>query len=238
MQEISAQFDRMKGAEWFPFTHQKEILLLGQGGIGSWLSLLLARLGCDLTTYDMDSFETHNMSGQLVTTEYIGEPKVSAIKRIVLSFSPETKIYTNNIAYDKDSMTNEIVICGFDNMKARKEAFINWKDYVNSDGVGKDKCFFQDGRLLSEQLQIFNIPGDRPDLIEDYQANHLFDDSEVEEVECTFKQTSHCAAMIASHMVAFFTNWITKSHSGGFRALPYFYQYHIPLNRVDNGDKS
>jgi hypothetical protein len=42
-------------------------------------------------------------------------------------------------------------------------------------------------------MQIFNIPGDRDDLIEKYRKEQLFGDSEVTAQQCTFTQTSHCA---------------------------------------------
>jgi hypothetical protein len=130
------------------------------------------------------------------------------------------------------------MICGFDNMAARKIAFQNWKESL-TDLTQEEKrsYFFQDGRLLAEQLQIFNILGDDEEAIANYEKDWLFDDKEVEEAACTFKQTSHCAAMIASHMVGFLTNWASNVDmiSKGLpsiRQVPFMYEYLIPANLV------
>lgn len=230
---IKAQYGRVKGASWFPLLHKKDIMVLGQGGIGSWTSFLLSRIGCNLHIYDMDRYEDHNMTGQLVKESHMGRLKTEAMKDVIKEFSPDAEVTTYG-TYEETSPTNNIVICGFDNMAARKVAFHNWKqlvdDYVGGESGEEATCFFQDGRLLAEQLQIFNIPGNRPDLIEKYMKDYLFDDADVSDVPCTFKQTSHCAAMIASHMVGFLTNWISETGVG----VPFKYEYLIPLNYTDN----
>ena len=226
----TAQYNRVKGAEWFPLLFKKDVLVLGQGGIGSWTSILLSRIGCNLHVYDMDVYEEHNLTGQLVGRSGIGQLKTDAIKATILELSPDCAVCTNG-EYGLRSDTNDIIICGFDNMRSRSLAFEKWKQYVNSGDVDKSKCFFQDGRLLAEQLQIFNIPGDRPDLMEIYEKEHLFSDDDVKEAECTFKQTSHVAAMIAGHMVGFLTNWITNANSEEkIRQVPFFYEYYVPIN--------
>lgn len=232
--EIKAQYGRVKGAEWFPLLHKKDIFVLGQGGIGSWTSLLLSRIGCNLHIFDMDVYEDHNMTGQVVGKGSIGKNKAEAMKDVMASMSPDAEV-TCYGRYDEESPANEITICGFDNMAARKIAFKSWWVAVNweEDKAKRSNYFFQDGRLLAEQLQIFNIPGDRPDLMEKYEKEWLFDDSEVQDAECTFKQTSHCAAMIASHMVGFLTNWISNVNSEmPIKQVPFMYEYIIPLNLV------
>lgn len=220
----------MKGAQWFSKLHKTPIMVIGQGGIGSWVSVLLSRIGCDLYTYDMDRYEEHNMTGQIVRKQDIGKNKAEAIRQIIGEFSPDCLVETGG-EYLPDSPTSEIVICGLDNMTARKLAFIKWADYVSGLSESNRKgCFFQDGRLLAEQLQIFNIPGDNVSLIDAYKKEWLFDDEQGTEGDCTFKQTSHAAAMIASHMVGFLTNWI----SGPPARVPFLYEYIIPLNLTTN----
>lgn len=229
--EIKDQYGRLKGAEWFPLLHSRDVFVLGQGGIGSWTSLLLSRVGCSLHLFDMDIYEEHNMTGQIVGKDSIGTNKALAMQKVIEEMSPDCRVECYGM-YDVNSPTNEIVVCGFDNMEARKVAFNNWKEYIE-DSVGdeKDHHFFQDGRLLAEQLQIFSIPGNRKDLIELYEKEYLFDDAEVQEADCTFKQTSHCAAMIASHMVGFLTNWITNVYNkDSMRQVPFKYEYMLPLN--------
>lgn len=232
--EIADQYGRVKGAPWFPLLHKKDIMVLGQGGIGSWVSLLLSRAGANLHIYDMDIYETHNMTGQICVQSAIGKNKAHAMRDLIKEVSPESGVTAYSEKYTDQSPTNDIVVCGFDNMLARKTAFQRWRDNLvpsDLDATAKKQSFFQDGRLLAEQLQIFNIPGDRSDLIEKYEKEFLFDDSEVQEAECTFKQTSHVAAIIAGHMVGFLTNWITNAYSTTpIRQVPFKYEYLVPLN--------
>jgi hypothetical protein len=232
MSEVNAQFNRVKGASWFFKLYKKEVIVLGQGGIGSWLSLLLARSGCDLYTFDMDVYEEHNMTGQLVRKKDVGKNKAEALKEIIQEFSPSTAVHTHG-QYNEGSFTGDIVLCGFDNMHARKLAFTKWQEYVEGlPESARKESFFQDGRLLAEQLQIFNIRGDDAAAIKKYKEEWLFDDEEGAEGDCTFKQTSHAAALIASLMVGFLTNWV----SGSPRRLPFLHEYVIPLNLANNVD--
>jgi hypothetical protein len=241
IEEVEPRFGRVKGASWFPLLYKREVLVLGQGGIGSWASLLLSRVGCTLHIFDMDEYETHNMTGQAVNHNYIGDNKAEAMEQMIHLFSPGTQVHAYPQRYSEESFTGEIMICGFDNMLARKIAYYNWKENMMQDvhdqGADINNYFFQDGRLLAEQLQIFNIPGNDTARMAEYEKNWLFDDAEVEEAECTFKQTSHCAAMIASHMVGFLTNWVSNVDlvENGFpplKALPFMYEYLIPANLV------
>ena len=46
--------------------------------------------------------------------------------------------------------------------------------------------------------------------MKEYEEKWLFSDEEAEETVCSYKQTSHCACMIASMMVNLFTNFIAN----------------------------
>jgi hypothetical protein len=176
----------------------------------------------------MDSYEEHNMTGQFVGADKIGTSKVDAITQHISQFSPACAVVAFNEAYTKDSPSNPSVMCGFDNMVARRTAFENWKEVW-----GADKgAVFMDGRLTAEHLQIFTIQGGDEKAIAEYEK-HLFADSEVAEEDCTFKQTSHCAAMIASHMVGVLTNWASNQVTGvAMRPVSFLFEFSIPLNMI------
>ena len=218
------QTSRFKDAPWFT---NKEVTCVvgGAGGISSWLTVMLARAGFQLIVYDFDTIEEHNMAGQLYDSKSIGKLKVEALSDIVYNFT-STAINAMAEKYDSDSIKHKYMFSGFDNMQARKDMFNNFIIYVNSlkeDG-GSETPIFIDGRLSAEQLQIFCVT---PDKIEEYKK-HLFNDDEVEDAPCTFKQTSHAAAMIASHMVGFFTNHYTNNVIGEIvRDVPFKWEYFI-----------
>lgn len=236
-----AQSSRFKDAPWFPKT-ETYVVVGGSGGIGSWLTVLLARAGFLPVIYDFDTIEEHNIGGQLFGKKHIDKPKVEALKEIVKEFT-DTEVTANNEKYTAESMSHHFVFSAFDNMKARRDMFDAWKAYVADwqadlsplnpveDGqLPKDTPVFIDGRLTMEQLQIFCVT---PDKIEEYEK-HLFDDALVEDAPCTLKQTSHSAAMIASHMVGFFTNHMANNAIGeADRALPFKWEYFIPINYIN-----
>jgi molybdopterin/thiamine biosynthesis adenylyltransferase len=213
---------RFKDAPWFP---KKEVSTVvgGAGGIGSWLSFLLARAGFNPVIYDYDIVEEHNIGGQLFSKQHIGMYKIDAIKSIILDFA-DVDIMAFNSKFDTTSMAHQFMFAAFDNMQARKDMFeIWWRD--NHDNPN---AILIDGRLLMEQIQIFCVT---PENAKEYQTEHLFDDSEVEAENCTMKQTSHSASMIASLMVGFFTNHYTNVvKQSVVRQVPFFHEYFIPIN--------
>lgn len=218
------QRSRFKGAPWFP-TEKVMAIVGGAGGIGSWLSFYLARAGFTPYVYDFDMIEEHNLGGQLFAKSYIGELKTVSLQKIIKDFC-DMDIMIDNSKFDTDSMGHQYMFSAFDNMQARKDMFEVWYE-ANKDN--KDAIFI-DGRLLMEHLQIFCVT---PDTAMKYKEEYLFDDSEVEDEECTLKQTSHTAGMIATYMVGFFTNHITNVVQGSkVRQVPFFYEYFVPINMV------
>ena len=59
-----------------------------------------------------------------------------------------------------------------------------------------------------------------PETARRYQKEFLFDDSEVEDTNCSYKQTTHFAAAIAAKMVQGFTNWLIKDEA----EVPFYYE--------------
>lgn len=220
------QQDRFKDAPWFP--QRTELVMVGgAGGIGSWLTFFLAKAGFTPTIFDFDKVEEHNLGGQLFRQSDIGKSKVSAVSEIVWDFCG-VDISHSDSRIDTNSPTNPYMFSAFDNMQARKDLFTVWKrSHENCTVIP----IFIDGRLLMEQMQIFCVT---PENMEEYEREHLFNDSEVEDEPCTLKQTSHTAAMIATHMIGFFTNHITNIYEREtIREVPFYYEYFVPINLTE-----
>ena len=188
------------------------------GGIGSWLSFLLGRMGCHLYLFDNDEIDETNMGGQLYQSGQIGMSKVEAALNNVYTFSGNSNIETFS-KYTEESESCPIMFSCFDNMKARKLMFENW-------AAGDDRSIFIDGRMLAESFQIYAVlPGS-----EDRYRESLFDDSEVEEQPCSAKATSHTAAMISSMMVGIFTNYLSNIKTEmNIREVPFFTSFETHL---------
>jgi molybdopterin/thiamine biosynthesis adenylyltransferase len=219
--------NRFKDLIWFNAINSLNCVIGGCGGIGSWLSLLLSRLDMKIYLYDFDRIEPHNVGGQLFKMRDVGSYKALSMSNTLLEFSGADCNYRLE-RYTKDSIKGSIMFSAFDNMQARKTMFENFKNFVSvtdNNSPSYIKPIFIDGRLGAEYFEIYCVTKDK---IEEYEKT-LFDDSEVQDLPCTAKQTSHTAAMIAANMVGFFTNHISNcTTNSDERVVPFKYIYSIP----------
>lgn len=209
--QIDESTSRFSSAIWYEAIRNKKILLAGLGGIGSYVAFLLARMHpVRIILYDDDIVEAANMSGQFYSNSNIGQLKAEAIYNTMRSYSSFFNGNVNTIKYSESCIATDIMICGFDNMAARKIFYTNWKQHVNSTGVDKSKCLYIDGRLSAEEFQVLAIQGDDERAMKLYEDNWLFSDEESEATLCSYKQTTFMANMIGSIMVNIFVNFVAN----------------------------
>lgn len=219
---IDVQKSRFRDASWFEKINalNTPIIIGGTGGIGSWVAVMLSRVlnrNHIIVLYDPDRIEEVNLAGQLFRQHRIGNYKVDEVYNLMRDFSGVRDTHAVRSEFDNNSFISSIIFSCYDNMKARKLTFNRWKNTVSKDNVPDDKCILIDGRLLAEQFQILFVTPDRAD---EYEQKYLFEDAEVEDANCSYKQTSHFAANIAAKMVQGFTNWI----AGEPNILPFYYE--------------
>ena len=58
--------------KYYPDAAILQPVVIGAGGIGSWLSILLSRIGVQPMIIDYDTIENHNLGGQLFKESQIG----------------------------------------------------------------------------------------------------------------------------------------------------------------------
>lgn len=225
---IDEASSRFSSAIWFDEIGKQRVILAGLGGIGSYIAYLLGRLKVNkLILYDDDKVDNTNLSGQLYEVNHIGKYKVTSIASILKRFSEYYSVIGNVDKYSPCSNTTNIMICGFDNMNARRIFYNNWKAHVMRIlPPNRDDCLFIDGRLAAEEFQVFCIKGTDSYLMKKYEEEWLFDDSEAEETICSYKQTSFCANMIASVIVNLFVNFVANKCDPLIkRELPFYTSY-------------
>ena len=200
---------RFSSAIWYENIQKKTVILAGVGGIGSYVGFLLARMKpASMFIYDDDIVETVNMSGQLYGQSDLGRAKVSALAEMIRNYAGYSSVFAINERFTNESEASEIMICGFDNMAARRLFFNKWVNHVQSKPEEERKnCLFIDGRLAAEEFQVLCIKGDDEYNINRYSNEYLFSDAEADETICSYKQTTFCANMIASYMVNLFVNF-------------------------------
>lgn len=219
---------RFSGAEWFREIQKARIIVAGIGGIGSNVAFQLARMiPANLTLYDDDVVEMVNMAGQLYSYNDIGKSKVDAIADMISRYTSMRQVLAIKGKFTSSKEPGDIMICGFDNMVARKVFFNSWYDHVQKKPKEeRSKCLYLDGRLSMDTLQIFCFTGDDWYNIERYAKEFLFADYEAEETVCSMKQTTYLACMIGSLMVNLFTNFIANQLNPVIPYdLPFFTEY-------------
>ena len=214
---INNKHARFQDAQWYD-GKPLDIIVGGAGGIGSWVSMFLSRIGHTLYIFDNDAIDETNMAGQLYRINQIGVNKAEATKQNIELFTDNKNTEVFGL-YDDNSPTSPIVFSCFDNMKARKLMFEKWKAQENRD-------IFIDGRMLAEIGMVFCVTKGKE---VEYEAE-LFDDSEVRDAPCSFKATSHCGALIGSLMTSGLNNFIVNKKLGeDFRELPFKFTFELPL---------
>ena len=225
---VKESTSRFSSAVWYDKIQEQDIMVAGIGGIGSYIVFLLSRMSPkSLFIYDDDIVELANMSGQLFGLNDMGIAKVTAISNAVANYSDFYRVFAIQDKYTEESTAIDIMICGFDNMEARKVYFNKWYNHVLTKPESeRANCLYIDGRLAAEYFQIFAIQGNDERAIKDYMEKWLFSDAEADTTICSYKQTSFCANMIASCMVNIFVNFIANMCNPIVpRDVPYYTSY-------------
>lgn len=220
---------RFSGALWYDKIQLQLATVVGVGGIGSWLTFFLSRLGLSkIYIYDPDRVESVNMAGQLYKLSDINDYKTDAINKTCREFSNYFGINSFRQKVSEDTPFFRHVFTGLDNMDGRKYSYYRWKESLVRAGQ-RDKCIFIDGRLTANMFQIFAITGDDLVNMAIYENQWLFNDNEAVELPCSFKQTSHIAAMIASVMTNIYINYIAKVECGIEYTVPFITTYNADM---------
>lgn len=219
---------RFSGAIWYENIQKKTVTIAGVGGIGSYVTFLLGRMKpSKIILYDPDVVEAANMSGQLYSSNDIGSYKVESITGMIGKYAGYYNVICFPERFNSESEATDIMICGFDNMEARRLFFDKWTSRVlllpESE---RGKCLFIDGRLAAEEFQVFAIQGNDERAMKEYESKWLFSDSEADETICSYKQTTFMANMIASVMVNLFVNFAANECEPLFpRDVPFMTSY-------------
>jgi len=189
-----------------------QVTVIGAGAIGSFTVLALAKIGVtNITVYDEDTVEDHNLPNQYYRLEDIGKKKVVALAEIVEAFTgvqitPVAEMYVAQ-------PVSGVVISGVDSMDARMEIWKNLKGFYPD--------HYLDARMGAEVGQIFAVEPANFLSAEEYEEKKLFPSTEATPGACTARSTMFCANGLASLVTAQVSNIIngrrTKNMTIDFR---------------------
>lgn len=225
--EVSRDF----GMDYVEFLKEKIMVVIGLGGVGSWLSFILSRFSPKaLYLYDNDIVEEQNLGGQLFGTNMCELKKSDALVQFIrhmnIGFN-NTYIenYNTFLSYIPTVLVSfpDYTFIGIDNMEGRNLLYNDWKNKVikiNED-IRKNKVLI-DIRMSVDTIQIYTV------LPDDYSfqkyEESLFSDDEADAVICNRKQTTYVCALCAGLIGNTVVEHIRYAHLG-FPPPPLFREY-------------
>lgn len=98
----------LTGDDGFRRISEVKVIIFGVGGVGSWCAEALVRSGVRyLTIVDSDCVSVSNINRQLMaTTETIGQVKVEALKRHLLTINPAAVIDAREEVFSEETAAN------------------------------------------------------------------------------------------------------------------------------------
>jgi hypothetical protein len=174
----------------------KPVTVIGAGGIGAATVVALAKTGFEnITVYDFDTIEEHNLPNQLLPI-WVGDQdtmewgKATALFHLVhdladIAITPVNERYT-------DQPLGEIVISAVDSLDARRSI---WTQVQGS----MDTLFFLDGRMAITSMDLYAIDMMSEEAVARYTESLT---GNAEELPCTARATMFNSFIIAGHLVA------------------------------------
>lgn len=191
------------------------VTVIGAGATGSWLVLQLAKLGIrNITVYDFDVVEEHNVPNQLFGIHDVGRPKVEALAEYV-EHQTGTVINVKNEKYENQRLFG-YVFCMVDTMAGRKMIWENVK------GKSAVKLFVEP-RMGLDVGRVYNVNPTDLTHQERYEGC-FYSDDEAEVSACGASQTVITTAFnIASTCVRQLINKHNDTHLGNELLYDYIY---------------
>lgn len=115
--DLSKSYDFFK-----PEAVTQRIHIIGCGSVGSTVAELLARIGLtNITLYDFDRVEPHNIVNQMFTERQVGMEKVDATLELMNAINPEcaNSVTLMRAGYTKQKLAGYVFLC-VDNIDLRR----------------------------------------------------------------------------------------------------------------------
>jgi len=171
---------------------QLPIVIIGAGGIGSMTIIQLMKMGVgNLTIYDMDKVEEHNLPNSFFPLQLIGENKAKAIASLSNMFTGIVPKHIQEKYEGEDLSMYDIVIAAPDNMETRRSIWAKVKH--------TNKRLYVDARMSAEFMDLYFIDPNNKDDVNFYEKHTLtiMDVDTIEEA-CTARAIIYNTAGIGS----------------------------------------
>lgn len=176
------------------------ITIIGAGATGSWVALALAKLGIqDITVYDFDVIEEHNIANQAYALYDVGDTKVKALYHQIKNIT-ETQIKIHEEKFTNQRLSG-IVFLMVDSMEQRK---LIWENSI------KMKTAVQlliEPRMGLDVGRVYNVEPTNLTHVKRYEDTY-YTDEEAEVSACGNSMSVITSSLaIASWCVRQLINW-------------------------------
>lgn len=169
------------------------ITVAGCGGIGSFVVGYLTQMGMsDITVYDNDKIESHNLPNQNFDLCQVDEYKVMAMRDNVKRRTDIDVRISPTFITQSTKLNADIVIIGTDSIESRKVIYEN--------AVRNGVRWLIDGRLGGEYYQVFTIDLCNKEERKQY-SDTLFEPNDAVELPCTEQAIIYIALQITSDII-------------------------------------
>lgn len=188
---IEERFSRQSGIVRPGEVEKLRVAVVGAGGIGSWTTLLLAKMGVPrIDVYDFDVVEEANLASQVYTRQWLGTPKVAALARIV----GEDVVRPHLERFERVPRYANIVVAAVDNMTTRGEI---WDHIKGEMSVWR----YFDARMGGQVYRLLSV---RPYRFEDVayyeRPENLHTDEDSAPDVCSERAICFNTAAVAAHI--------------------------------------
>lgn len=163
------------------------VTVIGLGNIGSNTAVLLARLGIkNLSLYDFDTVDNHNLTSQYYDIDSLGKPKANVLADKIEKINPDIKVSGCNWIFEAPHFDTEaITIIAIDTMEERKKIC---NDLIKM----KTKLVHPliDGRVGGTQLEVYTANS-----LEEWQSTFV---SKPSKDPCGGRFICYVSTMVAS----------------------------------------
>jgi molybdopterin/thiamine biosynthesis adenylyltransferase len=188
------------------------IHIVGAGATGSWLALMLAKMGIEnINVWDFDIVEAHNLPNQLFEIDDVGRAKVFALQQAIYKHTGLTITARNERVTGATRLTGVVFVLT-DTMKSREYIFKALKYKVAVKQVIET-------RMSGEGGYIYTFSPMDSKAIGAYEKT-LYSDEEAEVSACgTSISIVSTAINIASQAVWKFINYANEKENAFFTAV-------------------
>lgn len=179
----------------------KPVTVIGVGSVGSYVVHGLAKMGVtDITVYDLDFVESHNIPMSLYRPRDLARPKVEALKEIVEE-ATGVIIDTRHMIYDGQPLKGVVIAC-VDTMEARQTI---WRAIKEASTV--DVPILLDTRVAAELVWVFAIDPEDPDDAKLYQHHLRYSTKETAPPMCGLHGIDYVSKRAAGIVCINLTSW-------------------------------